>query len=85
MRLSVGSLTIDMEKRLVSRDGAPLRLTPKEYDLLRSWRAMRDGSSRTGKYCLLYGARLTRTTLSTCEFLSVSSEPKSNPIRVPPR
>ena len=33
-RVSVGSLTIDMDKRLITRDGTPLRLTPKEYDLL---------------------------------------------------
>ena len=29
-----GDLTIDLVKRLVARAGAPLRLSPKEYDLL---------------------------------------------------
>lgn len=33
-RLSVGRLAIDLEKRLVTQDGAPVRLTAKEYDLL---------------------------------------------------
>lgn len=29
-----GEVTIDLERRLVTRDGQPVRLTPKEYDLL---------------------------------------------------
>jgi two-component system KDP operon response regulator KdpE len=33
-RLAVDGLQVDLDKRLVSRDGAPIRLTPKEYDLL---------------------------------------------------
>ncbi|MBK9080915.1 MAG: response regulator [Rhizobiales bacterium] len=33
-RVEADGLVIDMEKRLVTRDGAPIRLTPKEYDLL---------------------------------------------------
>jgi two-component system, OmpR family, KDP operon response regulator KdpE len=32
--LAADGLTIDIVKRLVSRDGKALRLTPKEYDLL---------------------------------------------------
>ena len=33
-RVAVDGLTIDMEKRLVARDGAAIKLTPREYDLL---------------------------------------------------
>ena len=33
-RVAVDGLTIDMEKRLVTRDGAAIKLTPREYDLL---------------------------------------------------
>jgi two-component system, OmpR family, KDP operon response regulator KdpE len=33
-RVEVLGLTIDMDKRLVTRDGVPIRLTPREYDLL---------------------------------------------------
>ncbi len=33
-RLAFGDLTIDFDKRIVTRNGAPVRLTPKEYDLL---------------------------------------------------
>ena len=33
-RVEADGLVIDTEKRLVTRDGAPIRLTPKEYDLL---------------------------------------------------
>ncbi|WP_334176663.1 response regulator transcription factor [Pseudoxanthobacter sp.] len=33
-RLSADGLEIDAERRIVSRDGSPVRLTPKEYDLL---------------------------------------------------
>ena len=33
--LNVGDLTIDMTKRLVSRAGTPVKLSRKEYDLLR--------------------------------------------------
>ncbi|WP_248447767.1 response regulator [Sinorhizobium meliloti] len=33
-QLSADGLSIDMVKRVVTRDGAALRLTPKEYDLL---------------------------------------------------
>ena len=33
-RLSVGPLVIDIERRLVTRHASPVRLTPKEYDLL---------------------------------------------------
>ena len=33
-RIEIGGLTVDTLKRLVTRDGAPVRLTPKEYDLL---------------------------------------------------
>lgn len=33
-RLVFGELAIDLEKRLVSRGGAPVKLTPKEYNLL---------------------------------------------------
>ena len=34
MRIEVDGLIIDMDKRLVARDGVALKLTPKEYDLL---------------------------------------------------
>ncbi len=33
-RIVLDGLLIDLDKRLVSRDGAAIRLTPKEYDLL---------------------------------------------------
>ena len=33
-RVEVDGLTIDIERRLVARDGAPIKLTPREYDLL---------------------------------------------------
>ena len=33
-RVEIDGLTIDMDKRLVTRDGAPIKLTPREYDLL---------------------------------------------------
>ena len=33
-RVSVDGLTIDTEKRLVTREGAAIKLTPREYDLL---------------------------------------------------
>jgi two-component system, OmpR family, KDP operon response regulator KdpE len=33
-RIEVDGLVIDVEKRLVTRDGTPIRLTPREYDLL---------------------------------------------------
>jgi two-component system KDP operon response regulator KdpE len=34
MRLEAGSLVIDLEAHSVTRQGAPVRLTPKEFDLL---------------------------------------------------
>ena len=34
MRLEIGDLVIDLDKRLVLRAGVQVRLTPKEYDLL---------------------------------------------------
>ena len=34
MQVSAHGLAIDMEKRRVTRNGAPVKLTPKEYDLL---------------------------------------------------
>ena len=34
MKVEVDGLVIDMEKRLVTRDGAAIKLTPREYDLL---------------------------------------------------
>ena len=33
-RIEIGGVTMDFEKRNVLRDGEPVRLTPKEYDLL---------------------------------------------------
>ncbi|MGD0642726.1 MAG: response regulator [Roseiarcus sp.] len=33
-RIEIDGLTIDMDKRLVTRDGAAIKLTPREYDLL---------------------------------------------------
>ena len=33
-RVEIGGVIMDFERRLVTRDGAPIRLTPKEYDLL---------------------------------------------------
>jgi two-component system, OmpR family, KDP operon response regulator KdpE len=33
-RIEVGGVTVDFGKRAVTRDGAPVRLTPKEYDLI---------------------------------------------------
>jgi len=33
-RLTIGDLAVDLEKRRVTRSGEPIRLTPKEYDLL---------------------------------------------------
>jgi len=32
--VTVGDLTVDLVKRLVTRSGAPIRLSPREYDLL---------------------------------------------------
>mgnify|MGYP001301420966 CR=1 FL=1 len=32
--LQIGDVTIDLERRLVSREDQPVRLTPKEYDVL---------------------------------------------------
>jgi two-component system KDP operon response regulator KdpE len=32
--VTVGDLTVDLNKRLVTRAGAPIRLSPREYDLL---------------------------------------------------
>jgi two-component system KDP operon response regulator KdpE len=34
MHIEVDGLTIDMDKRRVAKSGAPVKLTPKEYDLL---------------------------------------------------
>ncbi len=34
IRVRVGGLTVDLERRLVKRDGDIIHLTPKEYDLL---------------------------------------------------
>ncbi len=34
MRVEVDGLVIDRDRRLVTRDGAPIKLTPREYDLL---------------------------------------------------
>jgi two-component system KDP operon response regulator KdpE len=34
MRVQLADLVIDLDKRLVLRAGQPVRLTPKEYDLL---------------------------------------------------
>lgn len=34
VRFEIDGLIVDTERRQVSRDGAPVRLTPKEYDLL---------------------------------------------------
>ncbi len=33
-RVEIDGLTIDMDRRLVTRAGAPIKLTPREYDLL---------------------------------------------------
>ncbi len=33
-RVEIDGLVIDMDRRLVTRDGAPIKLTPREYDLL---------------------------------------------------
>ena len=33
-RIEIDGLTVDLLKRLVMRDGAPIKLTPKEYELL---------------------------------------------------
>jgi two-component system KDP operon response regulator KdpE len=33
-RIETDGLVIDMDRRLVTRDGAPVKLTPREYDLL---------------------------------------------------
>ncbi|MBE3556682.1 MAG: response regulator [Firmicutes bacterium] len=34
--LKIGKLTIDLARRIVERDGQPVRLTPTEYDLLKT-------------------------------------------------
>ena len=33
-QVAIDGLSIDMDKRLVARDGQPIKLTPREYDLL---------------------------------------------------
>jgi two-component system, OmpR family, KDP operon response regulator KdpE len=33
-RIEIDGVAMDFERRLVTRDGAPIKLTPKEYDLL---------------------------------------------------
>ncbi len=34
LRVEINGVALDFERRLVTRDGAPVKLTPKEYDLL---------------------------------------------------
>jgi two-component system KDP operon response regulator KdpE len=33
-QFEAGGLSVDLDRRLVSRDGSPVKLTPKEFDLL---------------------------------------------------
>ena len=42
--VEVDGLVIDMDKRLVTRDGVPIKLTPREYDLLCALAITRAGS-----------------------------------------
>jgi len=46
-----GAVAIDLSRRIVSRHGQEVHLTPIEFDVLSSWPAMPAGSSRMETFC----------------------------------
>ena len=45
-RMELGRVTVDTDQMAVLKDGQPLQLSQREYDLIRSWRPSRQGVSR---------------------------------------
>jgi two-component system KDP operon response regulator KdpE len=74
-RFDIGDLSIDLAKRIVSRGGERVHLTPKEYDLLAHM------ARHAGLVMSPYGARPIPRTCTISGSSSGNSAPRSNAIR----
>ena len=83
--VEIGELRIDLDKRVVQRDGDVVSLTPHEFALLRYLARNEGRCSRTARSCARSGAPPTRPSRITCTSMSRSCGGRSSPIRRGPR
>ena len=79
-----GGLTVDLGKRVVSVDSHEVKLTPKEYDLLRVMVTHAGKVITTNTYYARCGDPVRCTKHTICGCTSGSSARSSNPIRRSP-
>lgn len=75
----IGDLSIDLASRTVKVSGAPVSLTPKEFDILAFWRATGAQSLAKRKSIALYGKTNICSMTVTSWPLSARSERRLNP------
>ena len=73
-----GDLSVDLVRRIVTVRGAEVKLSPREYDLLRLLVA-HAGKVLTHRFMLQARCGAARATCSTCASISASSARRSNP------
>ena len=73
-------LSVDLVRRIVKVGGNEVKLSPKEYELLRSWFSMPARCSRTNSCSMLFGPR--PSTRNTCGCMCGSFARRSS--QIPP-
>jgi len=87
--IRIGNIELDPARREVRKAGAPVHLTPKEFDLVRYLMAHAGLPITPRACCTRYGARSTAASWSTCGRLSGNSArsskttPRTRPICSP--
>jgi two-component system KDP operon response regulator KdpE len=80
-----GGLNVDLDSRLVSRDGQTVKLTPKEFDLLAILVRHAGKVVTIGKFSRRSGDRRMPRTRNICASSSASFAPRSSPGTSPAR
>ena len=76
--IKLKDLGIDFDRREVTVNGETVRLTPKEFDLLRLLVCNKEKPWRTGDCCRPYGDRITAKRRNTCACSSINYARKSS-------
>jgi two-component system KDP operon response regulator KdpE len=77
--ISTPDLEVDFDERRVIAHGAPVRLTPTEFDILRYLVAQATNRCRTGVFCRRSGGLSTAIRSNFCACSSINSARRSSP------
>ena len=84
-RVEIEGVAMDFDKRIVTRDGVAIKLTPKEYDLLGVLFRNAGRVVTTARSCRPSGARPIPRIRSICAYSSANCAPRSSATRRRPR